>query len=182
MRMAPQICIMKALVFLMLFIAGCASMAERGLLPDVKDRQLPEVSLGPEIILLKQAKLGWSSRFASLIETDGRAHLFLTDKEKKVHHIEILGNEVMAREILGTMEGDDFHQALEAIEHPLGRIRVLAGDKMFIRSENSEWLEIKGNRCERFIEVGDDLLCAFIAKGEEVEAPDELTGQSAGSS
>ena len=142
-------------------------MVERGLLPDVKARQLPTVNLGPQIILQEEAKLDDNSRFASLISKDGHAHLFVIDKEKQIHYIEIAGNKVLDREMLGVADGP----GVDAIEHPAGRFLVVAGDKMFIRSKGDKWQEIKGNRCQRFLTVGDDLLCAFIANGEDIGGP-----------
>ena len=167
MRKNLQGYITASTAILMAFCVGCASMPERGLLPDVKARQLPAVNLGPEIILQEEVKLNDDSRFSSLISKDGHVHLFLTDKKKQTHHIEISGNEVLNREMLGVADGF----SLDAIEHPSGTLRVVAGDKMFIRSEGGKWQEIKGNKCQRFIAVGEDLLCAFIAKGEEIGGP-----------
>lgn len=153
--------------------AGCASMVERGLLPDVKARQLPAANLGPEIILLEETKLAYDSHFKSLVSTDGRAHLFMTDKEKRIHHVEVSGNEVLLREILGTMETDTRDYALDTVEDLAGRLRLLAGDKQFIRSvSDKKWQEIKGNLCTRFITAGDDLFCAFITNDKEIGAPE----------
>jgi hypothetical protein len=171
MRTSPRICFAVVIVMLMAFCAGCASMAERGLLPDVKARPLPAVILGPEIILLEAAKLDDSSFFQCLISKDGRAHLFVIDKEKRIQHVEISGQEVLHREMLGVTDGPVLNPRVEAIEHPPGKLRVVAGDKMFTRSEGGKWQEIKGNWCQRFITVGDDLLCAFIARGEDIGAP-----------
>lgn len=171
MRRGFQAFVVAAIVSLMAFCVGCASMAERGLLADVKKRIQPAVNLGPEIILLEEVTLADDSYFTSLIGNDGHAHLFAIDKEKRVRHVEISGNEVHIREILGVMDGLGLNSKLDVIEHPSGKLRVVAGDKMFIRTEDGKWQEIKGNRCQRFIAVGDDLLCAFIAKGEDMGAP-----------
>lgn len=171
MRTGPQVCFTVFIVMLMASCVGCASMAERGLLPDVKARQLPAVILGPDTILLEEVKPDDNSRFASLISKDGHAHLFVIDKEKRIQHIEILGDEVLDREMLGVMDGPGLNLKVDAIEHPSGRLRVVAGNKMFARSEGGKWQEIKGNRCQRFITVGDDLLCAFIANGEDIGSP-----------
>lgn len=146
-------------------------MAERGLLNDVKSRHLPAVNLGPQITLQEKAKFDYDTRFANLISKDGHAHLFAIDKEKRIHHIEISGNEVLNRELLGEVDKSYPNPKVDTVEHPRGKLRVLAGDKMFIRSEGGKWQEIEGNRCQRFIAAGDDLLCTFIAKGQDLGAP-----------
>ena len=146
-------------------------MAERGFLHDVKSRQLPTVTLGPQIILQDDAKFDSDSRFVSLISKDGHAHLFAVDQERRIHHIEISGNEVFDREMLGVVDKSYPNPELDTIESPPGKLRVVAGDKMFVRSERGKWQEIKGNRCQRFVAVGDDLLCAFIANGSDMGAP-----------
>ena len=157
---------------ILLFLSGCASMAERGLLPDVKARRPPDVLLGKEILLLKEVKVADGSHFASLIGTDGRAHLFVADGEGQVRHVEISEQGILRQEILGAIEGRTSHRSIDAVEHPAGRLRVLAGDKQFIRSAAKEtWEEIKGSPCSKFLVAGDDLLCAFIAGGKEIGAP-----------
>ena len=172
MRTGPRLSMIAAFLFAVMLCAGCASMAERGLLPDVKARRQPDVNLSREVILLEEAKIAQGSNFKSVIGTDGRAHLFVADEGKRIHHVEVSGNEVLLREILGTMEGDAPNQAIDAVEHPAGKLRVLAGNKQFIRSApDNKWHEIKGNLCSRFITAGDDLLCAFIANGKEIGAP-----------
>lgn len=173
MREVFQTCTATVLLLLVMFFAGCTSMAERGLLTDVKAHQLPAVDLGPTIILLEEAKLDNESGLASLISNDGHAHLFAIDKKDKIHHIELSGNVVLIHEILGVTKepASGAMLALDIIEHPQGKLRVVAGDKMFIRSENNQWQEIKGNQCQRFLSAGDDLLCAFTIKGKDIGTP-----------
>ena len=145
-------------------------MAERGLLPDVKARQLPDVHLSPEIVLLEEKGFADGSNFKSIIGTNGRAHFFMADEKKRIHHVEVSGNAVLLREILGTMEGDT--PSIDAVEHPEGSLRVLAGDRQFIQSaSDKKWQEIGGNLCTRFIAAGDDLFCAFVADGGKIGAP-----------
>ncbi|NPV03581.1 MAG: hypothetical protein HPY67_02490 [Syntrophaceae bacterium] len=147
-------------------------MAERGLLRDVEARKAPAVSLGPEFTLHDKVNLRYNSRFKAILTGDGHGHVFVIDELRAVHHFEIAGNEVLLRETLGAMSRDEyFFGRIDAVEYPKGALRVVAGDKMFIRSGQGGWTEIKGNRCERFIPVGDDLLCTFIAKGEDLGAP-----------
>ena len=151
---------------------GCASLAERGLLPDVVARRPPDVHLSPEVISLEEMQIADNSRIKSLISSDGRAHLFVIDKERKIHHVEVAGNKVLVQETLGATDGAATTAALDAVEHPAGRLRVLAGDRQFIRpAPGQRWQEIKGNLCARFVPAGDDLLCAFVAKGKETGAP-----------
>jgi hypothetical protein len=158
-------------IFLMCFM-GCASMAERGLLRDVQTRQAPAVSLGPEFTVQEKMMLRYDSRFKTLVTGDGHGHIFIIDKERAVHHIEISGNHVLLRETLGSLGGDvQFFSRIDAVEYPTGALRVIAGDKMFIRSGQGVWTEVNENRCERFIPVGEKLLCTFIAKGEDLGTP-----------
>lgn len=168
----PRLSIIISLFAIML-CAGCASLAERGMLPDIKARHVPDVSLSPEIILLDKAKIVNNVHIKTLISSDGRTHLFIVDREKEVHHVEVSGNEVLLHEILGSKEAAAPNMPLDAVEHPAGRLVVLAGDSQFIRSlPDNKWQEIKGNICRRFITVGDDLFCAFIANGKELGAPE----------
>lgn len=155
-----------------MFCVGCTSLADRGMLPDIKARQVPDVNLGPEFVLIEGTKIAHNSQFKSLISSDGRAHLFLADRKKLIHHVEVSGNEVLLHEILGEMDGDTLGQALDAVEHPAGILRILAGDKQFIRpAPDQKWQEIKGNLCSQFLTTGDHLFCTFIANGEEIGAP-----------
>ncbi|MHB8829978.1 MAG: hypothetical protein ACYC6Q_10685 [Syntrophales bacterium] len=157
-------------LFALMLCAGCASMAERGLLPDVKARPLPDVFPDPEIILLEKAEISGDSLFKSLVSADGRAHLFLSDKKKKIHHLEISNRVVLQHEILGALEVAP--AALDAVEHPEGKLRVIAGDRQFIQSApGNGWEEVRGNLCTRFVKAGDNLLCAFIANGRELGSP-----------
>jgi hypothetical protein len=156
-----------SLLLLSTFLSGCASMAARGLFPEVEVRKAPDVVLGTELTLLEeQAKLA-----TSLVDTDGGVHLFVTDKKKQLHHIEIQGDMVFTRELLGVIETNQ-GGPLDAVERPPGKLRVLAGDTQYVRTAPGQgWQEIKGNRCTRFVPVGDHLFCAFVIKGEEVATP-----------
>ena len=160
---------------LLLTLAGCvacATMAEQGLLPEVQARQAPAVSLGPEFSVQDNMPLGYNAEAKAVVTRDGHGHVFVIDKERAVHHIEIAGTDVLRRETIGVVTGapSGFSRP-DAVEHPPGSLRLVAGDKMFVRSETGVWAEIKGNRCERFVPVGEDLLCTFIAKGEDLGAP-----------
>ncbi len=160
------------------FLSGCATgtLTERGMLPDVVGRRPPIVDLGPELVLLDQQNeftVGFLSYTpaTSLIDRDGNAHLFIIDKKKQLHHVEVHGDTVFARELLGVVESVN-DLAFDAVEHPSGKLRVLTGDQEFIRaSPTGPWVEIKGNRCTRFVTAGDDLFCACVIKGEEIGAP-----------
>lgn len=170
MRTGPQQSMVAAFLFSVMVCAGCASMAERGLLPDVQARRPPNVHLSPEIVLLEENGFADGSDFKSIITTDGRAHFFMADEKKRIHHVEVFGNAVLLREILGTMEGDA--PAIDAVEHPAGCLRVLAGDRQFVRlPSDTKWHEIQGNLCERFIQAGDELFCVFVADGGKIGAP-----------
>jgi hypothetical protein len=167
-RSIPELLIVVALTGIM----GCSSMAERGLLRDVQARQAPTVNLGPEFAVQDKMLLRYDSRFKAILTRDGHGHIFAVDKERAVHHIEIAGNEVLLRETLGSLSSEvQFLSRIDAVEYPKNSLRVVAGDKMFMRTDHGVWTEIKGNRCERLIPVGDDLLCTFIAKGEDLGAP-----------
>ena len=156
------------LLILLILEVGCASLASKGLLPEIAKRHPPDVHLGAELILFEEPPI----LSISLIDMDGVAHVFLVDEERRLNHIEILRDKIITREILGVIEKKKA-KTLDAVEHPRGKLRVLSGDKQYFRNTpNAEWHEIKGNRCAQFLPVGDDLFCAFIIKGEEVEAPE----------
>jgi len=165
-QMRSWLCVV-AVFLLSTILYGCASLASRGLLPEVKARRPPEVDLGAELILLNEPV-----RFStSLISTDGRAHVFVTNAKRQLQHIEIVGDKILTREFLGVFETARY-PSLDAVEHPPGRLRVLVGDRQYVRTApERDWQEVKGNRCTRFVPIGNDLFCAFVVKGEEVGAP-----------
>jgi hypothetical protein len=157
------------------FLNGCASVPlgiPPSLLKDIEARRPPAVRVGPQMVLQDPAKLSWHSQMAGLIGKGGSAHVFFTDEKKQVHHIEISGDDVAKREVLGTLESPTEFFNVDAVEHPADTIRVAAGDKMFVRTGNDPWREIKGNRCDRFIPAGNDLLCSFVIRGEDIGAPE----------
>jgi len=142
-------------------------MAARGLLPDVQARRPANVQLGRELKLADTAP----SQSTSFIGADGRVHVFLVDRQKQLRHIELFHDELVVQEVVGTLE-TAAPSALDAVEQSAGKLRVLAGDKQFVRSSGpSPWREINRNRCARFFAVGENLLCAFVIKGEEIGAP-----------
>jgi hypothetical protein len=164
----------RLLIGIFLFIlpiveVGCfPSIASKDQLSDVATHPPPDVQLGPELILFEQTPI----LSKSLIDMNGMAHVFFVDGEGRLNHIEILRDKIITREVLGVIENKKA-KTLDAVEHPRGKLRVLSGDKQFFRNApNAAWQEIKGNRCARFLPVGDDLFCAFITKGEEIHAPE----------
>lgn len=161
--------VIAALIILSILLFGCASHVSKGLFPEIEARHPPEIQLGAELILLQESP----ERSTSLIDFDGVAHLFFIDGDKQLYHLEILGDEIITREFLGVIETVNPSIPLDAVEHPRGKLRVIVGDRQYFRSyPNLKWQEVKGNRCSRFVPVGDDLFCAFVAKGEEVSAPE----------
>lgn len=169
-QMRSRLWLVAAFLLLSTLLAGCASLASRGLFPEVKARRPPEVELGAQLILLNEPNepVKFST---SLISADGRAHVFVTNATRQLQHIEILGDKILTQELLGVIKTDR-GLALDAVEHPPGKLRVLAGDRQYVRAApDQQWQEVKGNRCSRFVPVGDDLFCAFVIKGEELEAP-----------
>ena len=154
------------LLFFSTFMPGC-TIATKDLLPEVAARQAPDILFSEEIILLQKA----SVQSSILISRDGLVHVFAVDEESKLHHIEITGEKVITRELLGIIETKRA-KFIDAIEYPPGQLRVLAGEKQFFRtSPGDSWQEILENRCSRFISAGDDLFCAFVIRGEEINAP-----------
>jgi hypothetical protein len=153
----------------LIYLSGCTinSLASKGLLPDVKERQPPDVQLGKELTLIEEPpKLS-----TSLIDKDGVAHIFLIDENNQLNHIEIVGDNINFHEIVGEIEVVSW-AFFDAIEHPQGKLRVIAGNKQYYRTASiREWQEVKGNRCARFVPAGDDLYCSFVIKGSEVAAP-----------
>jgi hypothetical protein len=167
MRCRLDMALCLILLFALLLV-GCASQAEKGKLPDDVASHLPDIQLGEELILLEKAPILSSS----LIDKEGSVHIFVVDQAKQLNHIEILDNKIITREFLGKIETEQV-RFLDAIEHPPGKLRVLAGDKQYFQvAPDLEWQEIKGNRCARFVPVGDDLFCAFVINGEEISAPE----------
>jgi hypothetical protein len=157
------------ILIIMMLIVGCASHVSKGLLPELETRHAPEIQLGAELILLEEQP----ERCTSLIDLDGVAHLFFIDEDKRLNHLEILGDEIITREFLGVIETVNPWMPLDAVEHPRGKLRVIVGDRQYFRSyPNLKWQKVKGNRCARFVPVGDDLFCAFVIEGDEASAPE----------
>ncbi len=168
-RLSSHSLFSAVLLILAMQVVGCASHVSKGLLPEVKARHRPDIQLGAELILLEKPP----EHSTSLIDLDGVAHLFFIDGEKQLNHLEILGDEIIARELLGVLETANPWIPFDAVEHPKGKLRLIVGDRQYFRSyPNLKWQEVKGNRCSRFVPVGDDLFCAFVIKGEEVSAPE----------
>lgn len=168
LRMDLRPAIFAALIMILTSVAGCASLVEKGELPEVVARRPPNIQLGGELILLEESPL----MSCSLIDKGGTAHVFVVDEEGKLNHIEIFGEKIITRESIGIIETKQ-RQFLDAVEHPPGKLRVLAGDKQYFQvSPNLEWQEVTENRCARFVPVGDDLFCAFVIKGDEISAPE----------
>jgi hypothetical protein len=163
------------LILLVLFPAGCAGFIERSEYPDVRARTLPEIAPDRQIILLEKSHIGDATALKALAGRDGSVHLFAADRKRNLHHVELSGNEVIKREVIGAASGASgsrYPNALDAVEHPAGTIRVLYGDMQFARAgQDGKWRETRGNLCSRFIPAGEDLLCAFIADGKEIAAP-----------
>jgi len=159
--------LVAGLLALATLLAGCASLAARGLLPEVQGRRPPDVTLGPELVLLDEPP----ALTTSLIDRDGRAHLFVTDGKQQLRHIEVLGDTVVNSEILARTDTGG-RAAIDTVEQPAGKLRVLIGDKQYVRpAPDQQWQEIKGNPCQRFLPINNDLFCAFVVKGEEIGAP-----------
>jgi hypothetical protein len=159
----------------MALLGGCAfPPSVRGIiLPEVTKRRVPEVEIGPEMFLIDDLPRS-SFIGTSLSSNDGRVHIFVVNKKNQLNHLEILGDQVVTREIIGVVDAGMFGsvERIDAIEYPQGKLRVLAGDRQYIRPDSQQgWQEIKGNRCSRFVPTGDKLFCAFVVKGEEVNAP-----------
>jgi hypothetical protein len=78
---------------------------------------------------------------------------------------------VVKNEILAITDADE-KTIIDAAEQPAGKLRLLIGEKQYVRpAPDQPWQEIKGNRCQRFLPIKEDLFCAFVIKGEEVNAP-----------
>ncbi|MEE9580925.1 MAG: hypothetical protein V3V74_06390 [Nitrosomonadaceae bacterium] len=166
-----------SIIVLVTILHGCISITTykavkiKDHFPEVMARRPPDVKLSEELILLEKPPKRLTNS-TSLISKDGRAHVFVIDKKSHIYHIEIFGDKVINQEHLGEIETKGL-MALDAVEHPPGTLRVLAGDKQYFRTaHNLNWQEVKGNRCTRFVPVGDELFCAFVAEGEEVTAPE----------
>jgi hypothetical protein len=150
-----------------LLLAGCGSLATRGMLPEVQARRTAAVQLGRQLTLANTEP----ANSTSFIAENGRVHIFFVDPKSQLRHIEVSRDEVVIDEPIGGVKSAAPF-ALDAVERSSGEIRVLAGDKQFIRNSGSNaWREIKGNRCERFFNVADNLWCAFVISGEEIGAP-----------
>ena len=84
-----------------MLLSGRASLAARGLLPDIEARRSPDVDLGPQIALLDES-IALSTSF---VGADGRVHLFVTDSKKQLRHIDVLDDAVVIGEFLGVVLG-----------------------------------------------------------------------------
>lgn len=170
-------------------LSGCAyqTIASRGFFPEVGERTLPAVDPGPETVLLAETA---KAEFAAtgLAGGDGRVHLFVLGGKSDLTHLEILGDQLVKREILGTVKGNPSMtytaergasgtyrslMAFDAVEYPPGTYRVIAGDRQYSRTgPDGIWEAMEGNRCIRFLRGEGNLFCAFVAQGEEVKAPE----------
>jgi hypothetical protein len=160
--------IYAALVLIAILMTGCAVQTEKIRPRLIETRKPPDIQLGAELILSEKPPMMSSS----LIDKEGTAHVLIVDKARQLYHIQILGDKIIGRELLGTIETKqaDF---IDIVEHPLGKLRILAGDKQYYQaSPNLAWQELKGNRCARFVPTDDELFCAFVVKGEEIAAPE----------
>jgi hypothetical protein len=153
----------------MVLVGGCANQRSvREVLPELSQRRAPEAEIGPETVLLDDLPKYSPFIGTSLISADGRVHVFVVDRKDHLNHFEIMGDQILTREVIGVVETD----SVDAIEYPQGKLRVLAGNRQYIRPEPHQgWQEVKGNRCSKFVPTADKLLCAFVVKGEEVNAP-----------
>jgi len=151
-----------------LVVAACAARPEKARPPEIGARRPPDIQLGAELVLLDKPPVMSSC----IIDLEGTAHLFIVNKTGQLYHIKVLGDTITARELLGIVETEKVG-FIDAVEHPPGKLRVIAGDKQYYQTvQNSKWQEIKGNRCARFVPTPNELFCAFVAKGEEVSAPE----------
>ena len=168
-QMRHGIIFVLATILLSIHLIGCATV-ERPPSEAIMGYP-PNVQIGEELTFFNFNE--WDPYgVTSLIDTDGRAHVFAIDSNDQLNHIEILGDNSITIESLGLIEKEDDVVLIDAIEHPVGTIRVLASDKQYIRtSPDSGWREMEGNRCARFVSGGDDLFCAFVTKGEEISTP-----------
>ena len=160
-----------ALFIISTFLVGCTSVSSnrRRLPPDIDRRHPADIQLGAKLILFEEPPIGSNS----LIDMDGVAHVFLIDRDQQLIHIKVLGDQIITREILGTTNAMQAGK-LDSVEHPRGKIRVLAGDKQYFRNTpNLEWQKIEGNSCAQFVPAGNDLFCAFVINGNEISAFEE---------
>lgn len=153
----------------MAFLGGCAHQRSvREVLPELQQRSTLEAEIGPETVLLDDLPKYSPFIGTSLISGDGRVHIFVVDRKNQLNHFEIQGDQILTREVIGVVDTD----SVDAIEYPQGKLRVLAGDRQYIRHNPQQgWQETKENRCSKFVPTTDKLLCAFVVKGEEVSAP-----------
>lgn len=100
MRTDPQQSMVAALLFSVMVCAGCASMAERGLLPEIQARRPPDVHLSPEIVLLEEKEFADGYSFKSIIAADGRRSLAIDAAGKVFAAWEDSKNRIVGRWIL----------------------------------------------------------------------------------
>lgn len=158
---------LKHFTFFTAFVSGCSFQTAQDVFPEIAARQPPAMKLGLEISLLNTPVTSTTS----LISTDNKAHVFAIDSSNQVQHLEIYKDIVEKQEVIGSLSNSQ-RITLDAIEHPLGKIRIAAGDRQFIRSTpNSTWQEISDNRCVRFLIADENLFCGFVINGKEIDAP-----------
>ncbi|MEQ1484688.1 hypothetical protein [Methyloglobulus sp.] len=155
-------------------LCSCSSLVEKGRLPEVTNRISPSLQLSSEITILdKEVTL-----IKSLVSNNGHAHVFALDNEGRLSHTDIQGNQIQQHHEIGKVELGNA-KFIDAIELTNNQYRILAGDTQYIVDEAGRILrEIKGNKCERFLPIGDKLFCSFIISGKEAGAPErtDVTG------
>lgn len=151
-------------------LAGCSTLAERGLLPEVANRSQPTVVLGQEVPLFDKT----AKHISSLISSNGHAHLFVMDENGKLFHIEVENDHVISQVEFDTIATGKTN-VIDTVKQANGQIRLLAGDRQYIFQNNDQPpRKIKGNRCEKFLSFGDRLFCAFIISGKEAGSPKRI--------
>src|SRR5574343_204147 len=163
---------MKLCVYILIIasslLAGCSYKSVRELYPEIAIRKPPAVSLESELVLIDTP----ATIATSLVTKDDKIHVFIADENKQLHHLELFNNIIEKHELLGKVDRISPNVPIDAIEHPVGKLHVLIGDRQFVRSTpNGPWREIAENRCIRFLTVADRLFCGFTTSGKEINSP-----------
>jgi len=152
---------------LALLLGGCASSDLDPYRRELEARHVVAVDVGPELTLTSAP----FERLVSTIDSAGTAHVVGVLANLQIHHITIGLAGTLHDEVVGTMPPNSNIRrgALDIVEHPVGTIRIAAGDTEYWRAQSSgDWAHAAGNRCRQYLVRTASLYCAFVASGEDV--------------
>jgi len=152
----------KIAIMFVLFLFGCATPGRGPLV--VTDRSSPDVRLSPEIQLLDVP----IQKIRAAIDQDGRVHvLALASKPPKLHHLVIVIEGVLKREVVTS---SDSYDHLDIAFDSSGNLHAIVDEDHFVL-EDGVWRTLQKHHCTKFISGGEDLYCLSRVEGKDVGAP-----------